>query len=160
VCLVGEPVEYSLAEPCVAEDLGPLREGHIGGDDDGGLFGSLGDGLEEQFGGDFGERNVAEFIDEDQIHAGPAGQHSAQVLLPLCLDELVDQRSGSRKAHSPTLPTGSDSQAGGKMTLAGARISERQDRLGRVRDSRLRPRRGCGRPGGAAIERSRTLRAS
>jgi putative transposase len=27
-----------------------------------------------QFGSDFGEGNVAEFIDDDQLHAGPAGQ--------------------------------------------------------------------------------------
>ena len=46
------------------------------------------------------------------------------------LDELVDQRSGSRKAHSPTLTAGSDSQAGGKMTLAGTGISDQKDRLG------------------------------
>lgn len=49
--LVGEPVEHGLAEPCVGEDLWPLREGQVGGDDNGCFFGSLGNDLEEQFGG-------------------------------------------------------------------------------------------------------------
>ena len=57
VCLVGEPVEHGLAEPCVGEDLRPLGVGQVSGDDDSGLFGSLRDHLEEQFGGDFGEGN-------------------------------------------------------------------------------------------------------
>jgi hypothetical protein len=119
VRLIGEPIEHSLAEPCVGEDLGPLGEGQVGGDDDGGLLGSLCDDLEQQLGSDLGQWNVAKFIDDDQFHAGPAGQHAAQTLLPLCFDELVDERGGGREANSPALTTGSDRQAGGEMTLAG-----------------------------------------
>jgi hypothetical protein len=37
-----EPIEHGLTEPCVGEDLGPLGEGQVGGDDDSGLYGSLG----------------------------------------------------------------------------------------------------------------------
>jgi hypothetical protein len=114
----------------VGEDLWPLGEGQVGGDDDGGLFGSLCDDLEQQLGGDLGQRNVAEFIDNDQLHAGPAGQHAAQTLLPLCFDELIGERGGGREAHSPALTTGSDRQAGGEMTLAGAWITDQQDRFG------------------------------
>jgi hypothetical protein len=29
VCLVGEPVEHGLAEPCVGEELGQFREGQL-----------------------------------------------------------------------------------------------------------------------------------
>jgi hypothetical protein len=130
VCLVGEPIEQGLAEPGVGEDLRPLGEGQVGGYDDGGLFGSLCDHLEEQLGGDFGQRDIAEFIDDDQLHAGLAGQHAPQTLLPLRFDELVDQRSGCGKAHSSALTTGGDRQAGGEMTLAGAGVADQQDRLG------------------------------
>ena len=62
--LVGEAIEHGLAEPCVREDLGPLEEGQVGGDDDSGLLGSLGDDLEERLSCHFGQRNVAEFIDD------------------------------------------------------------------------------------------------
>jgi hypothetical protein len=130
VCLIGEPIAHYLAEPSVGEDLRPLREGQVGGHDDGGLLGPLGDNLEERFGSDFGKRDIAEFVDDDQLPAGPACQHTAQALFPLRLDELVDQCGGSGKAHSLALTAGSDRQAGGKMTLAGAGISNQQDRLG------------------------------
>jgi hypothetical protein len=61
---------------------------------------------------------------------------------------LIDQRRGCRKAHSPALTAGGDSQAGGKMTLAGAEVAEPAGQARR------------GRPGYAATERSRILRAS
>ena len=35
-------------------------------------FGSLGDDLEQQFGGGLGQRHIAEFIDDDQLHARPS----------------------------------------------------------------------------------------
>ena len=63
--LVGELVEHSLAEPCVGEDLWPLGEGQVGGDDDRGFFGSLGDDLKEQLSCDFSQGDIAEFIDDD-----------------------------------------------------------------------------------------------
>ena len=58
MCLIGEPIEYSFAEPGVGEDLRPFREGQVGGHDDSGLFCSLGDDLEEQLGSELGERNI------------------------------------------------------------------------------------------------------
>jgi len=48
----------------------------------------------------------------------------------LRFDQLVDQCGGSGKAHSLALTAGGDRQAGGKMTLACAGISNQQDRLG------------------------------
>ena len=35
---------------------------------------------EEQLGGDFCQGNIAEFIDDDELHAGPAGEHPAQAM--------------------------------------------------------------------------------
>ena len=69
MCLIGEPIKHCLTEPGVGKDLGPLREGQVGGHDDGSLLGPLGDHLEEQLGSDFGKRDVAEFIDDDQVIA-------------------------------------------------------------------------------------------
>jgi|SRR5271154_5150360 len=64
------------------------------------------------------------------LHAGPAGQHAAQTLLPLCLDQLVDERGGGGEAHTSALTADRDRQAGGQVTLAGAGIADQQDRLG------------------------------
>jgi hypothetical protein len=44
-------------------------------------------------------------------------------------DELVDQGCGGRRTHSSALTAGGDGQAGSKMILAGAEVTEQQDRL-------------------------------
>ena len=85
---------------------------------------------EEEFGGDFCQRDIAEFIDDDQLYTRPAGQHPTEVVFPLRFDELVDQCRGGGEAHSATLTAGADGQAGGEMALAGARVADQQDRFG------------------------------
>ena len=42
----------------------------------------------------------------------------------------LTRASGGRKTHSSTLTTGGDRQAGSKMALAGAGVTDQQDRLG------------------------------
>ena len=130
MCLIGKPVEQGLAETGVGEDARPLGEGQVGGHDDSGFFRPFGDDLEEQFGGNLRQWYVTQFIDDDQFHTRPAGQHAAQALLALCFDQLVDQRGGGNEAHSPSLAAGSDGKASGKMTLAGARFAHHQDWFG------------------------------
>ena len=122
--LVCESIEHGLAEPCIGEHLGPLREGQVGGDDDGCLLGSFSDNLEEQLSGDLGQRHIAQFIDDDQLDARPSGEHPAQSLFALGLDELVDQRGGGCKTHTPALTACRYRQAGGEMALAGTGIAD------------------------------------
>lgn len=47
----------------------------------------------------------------------------------LGLDHLVDQRSGGGEAHPPFLLAGGDGQAGEQMGLAGAAVTDKDDRL-------------------------------
>lgn len=128
--LVGEPVEDSLAQPGVGKDLWPLRERQVGGDDHGGLFGPVGDDLEEQFGGHLGQRDIAEFVDDDQIHAGPALEHASEALFALRFDELVDQRGGGGKANAFSLAAGGDGQPRCQMGFSGTGLADQQHRLG------------------------------
>jgi hypothetical protein len=88
--LISGSIEHSFAEPSVGEGLWLLGEGQVGGHDDGCFFGSLCDHLKERFGSNFGQRDIAEFIDYDRFHAGPTGQHPAEALISLCFDKLVD----------------------------------------------------------------------
>ena len=48
VDVVGEPVQQSSGEALRAEDLGPLVEGQVGGDQDGASLVALAEDLEEQ----------------------------------------------------------------------------------------------------------------
>ena len=47
--MVGEPVQQRAGQPLRAEDLAPLVEGEVGGDQDGAPLAALAEGLEEQF---------------------------------------------------------------------------------------------------------------
>jgi hypothetical protein len=62
VCLVGEAVDDCLGEPRVVENLGPLAEGQVGGDDQRAAFVAFGEDLEDELGGAVGEGEVAEFV--------------------------------------------------------------------------------------------------
>lgn len=63
---MGQAVEECAGESLGAEDPGPFVEGEIAGNQDGALFVALAEDLEQQFGADFGERDKAEFIDDQQ----------------------------------------------------------------------------------------------
>jgi len=53
-----------------AEDLGPLVEGQIGGDQGRGALVTLREDLEEEFRAGLGQRDEAEFVDNEQIDLG------------------------------------------------------------------------------------------
>ena len=68
--VVGEPVQQCAGEAFRAEDLGPLVEGQVGGDQDGAPFVALAEDLEEQFRAGGGHGHEAQFIDDQQAEAG------------------------------------------------------------------------------------------
>jgi len=69
LAVMGDAVEQGGGHLLVAEDLGPLPEGEIGGDDDRSLLVELGDQVKEQLAGVLGERQVAQFIEHDEVEA-------------------------------------------------------------------------------------------
>ena len=64
---VGDPVEQRLAQPGIGEDLGPLRERQVGGDDDRRPLGPFGDHLEQELRARVGQGHVADLIERDEI---------------------------------------------------------------------------------------------
>ena len=70
VQVVGEAVQQCPGEPFRAEDLGPLVEGKVGGDQDGAPFVALAEDLEEQFRTGGGQRHEAQLVDDEQLEAG------------------------------------------------------------------------------------------
>ena len=127
---VGQPVDQRLTQPRVGEDLPPLGERQVGGDDDRGPLGAIGDHLEQQLGADLGERHVAELVDADQLDALPASERPAQGVGGAGLDQLVDQGGRGGEAHPAALLAGGDAQPRGQMGLAGAGFADQQHRLG------------------------------
>ena len=86
-----DPVEHGSGHLLVAEDLGPFSEGQIGGDDHRCLLIELGDQVKEQLAGVFGERQIAQFVEDDQVKAGQAGGQPAAATGQILLLQIVGQ---------------------------------------------------------------------
>src|SRR3984957_19972912 len=74
VGVVDEAVDHGGGDGVVAEDLAPAAERLVGRDDEAGSFVASGYQLEEQVGGLGFERDVADFVDDQQRVAGQPGQ--------------------------------------------------------------------------------------
>ena len=70
VAVVSEAIEQRGGHLGVAEDTRPFAEGEIGGDDDRGAFVEPADEMEEELAAGLGEGQIAEFIEDDEVHAG------------------------------------------------------------------------------------------
>ena len=70
VAVVSETIEQRRGHLGVAEDAWPFAEGEIGGDDDRGAFVKPADEMEEELSTRLGEGEIAEFVENDEVHAG------------------------------------------------------------------------------------------
>ena len=120
VAMVSQAVEQRGGHLGVAEHAGPFTEGEIGGDDDGGPLVEPADEMEQQLAAGLIERQVAEFVEDDEVHPG---QMLGDTTLPSVagLDlQAVDEVDDVVKAPAST---GSDAASGdcdGEMGLPGA----------------------------------------
>ena len=94
VAAVGKSVERCRGHLGIAEDGGPFGEAEVGGDDRAGLFVELADQVEKQGTAGLRERQVAKFVEDDEVGADqPAGQLTL-LAGGLLLLERVDQFDG------------------------------------------------------------------
>jgi hypothetical protein len=70
VAVVSQAVEQCGRHLCIAEHAGPFTEREIGGDDDGGALVKPADEMEQQLAAGSGERQVAEFVEDEEVHVG------------------------------------------------------------------------------------------
>ena len=68
--VVGEPVQQRAGEAFRTEDLGPLIERQVGGDQDGAPLVALAEDLEEEFRAGGGQGDEAQFVDDQQAETG------------------------------------------------------------------------------------------
>ena len=69
---MGQPVEQRRGQLGIAEHVGPFREAQVGGDDQAGLLVELAEQVEQQRTAGLAERQIAEFIEDDEIGVGQA----------------------------------------------------------------------------------------
>ena len=67
---MGQPIEERRRHLGVAKDAGPFTECEIGGDDHRSAFVKPADEMEQQLPAGLGEGQIAEFVENDEVHAG------------------------------------------------------------------------------------------
>ena len=70
VAMVSQAVEQCGGHLGVAEHAGPFTEGEIGGDDNGRSLVEPADEVEQELAAGLRERQVAEFVEDDEVHPG------------------------------------------------------------------------------------------
>ena len=68
--MVRDAIEQCGCHLGIAKDRDPLTELQVGGDDDAGLLIELADQVEQQCAAGLGERDVAQFVDDDAVQSG------------------------------------------------------------------------------------------
>src|SRR5438874_1515787 len=68
--MVSQAVEQCRGHFVVAKHAGPFAEGEIGGDDDGRALVEAADEVEQELAAGLGERQIAEFVEDDEVHPG------------------------------------------------------------------------------------------
>jgi hypothetical protein len=90
VCAVGVMRSTTaLASLGVGEDLDPFAEKQVGGDDQRAALVALGDDLEDELGGSFGQGQLAEFVEHDELSARVAADHACEFAARLSLLEFI-----------------------------------------------------------------------
>ena len=69
IAMMGQAIEHGGGHLGVAEHLGPIGEGEIGGDQQRGVFVELADQVEQQLAARLAEREIAQFVDDDEVIA-------------------------------------------------------------------------------------------
>ena len=118
--MVSETIEQCGGHLGVAEDARPFAEGEIGGDDDRGAFVEPADEMEQELAAGLGEGQIAEFIEDDEVHAGEViGEPALPAVAGLGL-EPIDEIDN---IVEPAASAGADAASrdgDGEMRLAGA----------------------------------------
>jgi len=92
--VVGQTVQQCGGQLGIAEYLGPLRETQIGGDDHTGFFIQFADQVEQQCAADLAERQIPQFIQDDQIDMAEAIGQPALSAVEFFLLQRIDQFHG------------------------------------------------------------------
>ena len=132
VAVMGEAVEERGGHLGVAEDGRPFAEGEVRGDDDGALLVELADQVEEQLSAGLGKGQIAEFVEDDEVHACEIIGHAALAAGAGFGLELVDEIDDVEEAASSTGTDACPGDRDGEMGLAGPSPAD-EDNIALVR---------------------------
>ena len=85
---------------------------------------TLAEDAEEELRVDLGDREVGEFVEDQEVDALVAGDDPSHLAGISCLGQLGDEPAGGGEADQVALACSLDAEGGGEVGLAGAGVSE------------------------------------
>src|SRR3954463_6152525 len=76
---VGDTIQQCFAKASIRNHLRPFGKGKVRGQDHGPSLGTFGDDLKQKLSTYFCQRNIAHFVDGDQIIAAPASHYTPEL---------------------------------------------------------------------------------
>ena len=128
-----DPVQDGRGDHRIPEDLVPLGEAAVRGQDERPLLVAAGDELEEQVSAVSVNRNVADLIDDEELGLAVELQTLLDPVLGIGLGQGRDQRHGLGEVRPVALCDRLDAQGHGQVGLPDARRAQKDDVLA-VRD--------------------------
>ena len=110
VAMVGESIQQSGGHAFALEDLIPVAEGQVAGDQQAAAFVTIGEDLEEQFGSGSAEGQVAEFVHDQQVDFVEPFQELIEAEFLLSFFQLIDQCRCREEFRANAFTTGGQSQ--------------------------------------------------
>ena len=127
VAVVGQAIEQRGRHLGVAEHAGPFAEGQVCGDDDGGTLVKPADEVEQELAAGLGEGQIAEFIEDDEVHAGQMIGETALASIPGLGLEPVDEIDHIVESTAGAAADAASNNGDGKMGLAGTGPTDQDD---------------------------------
>ena len=103
VAMVGQAVEQRGGHLGVVEDPGPFTEGEIGGEDHAGALVEFAHQMEQQCAASLRERQIAEFIENDQVDLHEPVGDLARLAVSFLVFQRVDELDSGEEPDSEVM---------------------------------------------------------
>ncbi len=118
--MVREAIEQRAGETLITEHARPFVEGQVRGDDRGSAFVTAAEDFEQQFGAGLRQRNVAEFVDDEQFGRVQLRLKPQKAFLVARFHELMNQRRRRGEDDREASLAGGEPERQSDMRLARA----------------------------------------
>ncbi|MFT5324336.1 MAG: hypothetical protein ACI8P0_002197 [Planctomycetaceae bacterium] len=110
VAMVGESIQQGRRHAFALEDLAPVAKREVAGDQQAAAFVAVGEDLEQQLGSGPTERQVAQFVDDQQVDLVEPFQELIEAELLVRFFQLVNQRRGREELRADAFTASGESQ--------------------------------------------------
>ncbi len=132
---MGQPIQQCRSQLGITEHAGPFRKAQVSGDDHAGFFIQFADQMKQQCPTHLAERQIPQFIQNNEISMGKAVGQSPLLGVELFLFKRVDEFNGRQKSYAPVMMyDGLNADRGGKVRLAGTRPTNQYDIFGLIQE--------------------------